>query len=1004
MSTLTNPAFCYDIFSLAGCPQGQNCRRRHDILQCSCGLVLLANDFASHRGSRRHAMLMIAKQSESSRSTGPPSNAFPAAAAERSGVSNAAPSPEELTICVVCGGDIPTVKMASHVKWHGRMRQKVLAAAQAMAAAAEEDKNEVTVSHKEGVDFGVLGDSSVYIDLTVLNVKRGHLSGVVLETISVRKEESKFSATLSGGRSRWVKRNQARTLAVKFEPNGSIEGEYDDVLELIFLETATKERFLITRTLHAVVGSPEDHEQIKPKAAYARRKQGAPQNQSTGPIIRSLRPPTWGPVKWTSRLGEFKPPPALIQAAFPQHARVNTKAILGNVRDFLPSSFTINTYGEHFQTMLYIEDEQMRQDLEMYSMTDVELKANHPRYDLQVKGLAEGRPSVVVGDFILVRLTETPDGPQYEGRVHQVHENHVSLRFDDRFSTYKGTKFDVNFTLNRLPHRRMHQALTNNFKESRIFFPRGEHLIRKWRVLKKEKETITVFNRLIAQDPEQLDAVAAIVHQPRGSPPHIVFGPPGTGKTVTIVEAILQLLHRNPDAHILACAPSNSAADLIARKLLILGPTQLFRLNSLTRKYLDLSPDLRKFSAINDNLTFMLPLVEDLRKFRVVVSTCISGGVAAQLGVKRGHFHYIFVDEAGQATEPEVVLPIKSLADKQTNVILAGDNKQLGPIVHSWIARSLGLRISYLARLMQREIYSLDPEMPEGGSGVTIVKLVNNFRSHPAILEFSNNQFYNGELKPCGDPVLIRSLENLEELPKKKFPLIFHGIMGKDDREGSSPSFFNVSEASLVKKYVMSLVGDRKARIRPEEIGIITPYHAQRCKIMDLLYRDPKLRSITVGSVEEFQGQERRVIIMSTVRSNTNYVESDIRRTLGFVANPQRFNVAVTRAQALLIVIGNPEILALDPLWRAFMNYIHTRGGWRGKEITWNADEDVIPSAAAYDLEMKRRAEGEAEEMMARLKSLIAQQNDDGGSDLDFDVSDGDFDLGPDGMVRWDAD
>lgn len=102
----------------------------------------------------------------------------------------------------------------------------------------------------------------------------------------------------------------------------------------------------------------------------------------------------------------------------------------------------------------------------------------------------------------------------------------------------------------------------------------------------------------------------------------------------------------------------------------------------------------------------------------------------------------------------------------------------------------------------------------------------------------------------------------------------------------------------------------------PEEIGIITPYHAQRCKIMDLLYRDPKLRGITVGSVEEFQGQvrnqhqnenpsltddfqERRVIIMSTVRSNTNYVESDIRRTLGFVANPQRFNGNISPQHAM---------------------------------------------------------------------------------------------------------
>lgn len=194
---------------------------------------------------------------------------------------------------------------------------------------------------------------------------------------------------------------------------------------------------------------------------------------------------------------------------------------------------------------------------------------------------------------------------------------------------------------------------------------------------------------------------------------------------MTIVEAIHQLLLRNPETRILACAPSNSAADLIARNLISLGTTQLFRLNSLSRKYQDLPKDLVKFSAVNDNLTFMLPVVGDLRKYRVIVSTCLSGGVPAHLGLKRGHFSHIFCDEAGQATEPEVMLPIKSIADKFTNIVLAGDNKQLGPIVHSWIARSLGLKVSYLARIMQRELYSLDPQTALGGNGITCVSVVH---------------------------------------------------------------------------------------------------------------------------------------------------------------------------------------------------------------------------------------------------------------------------------------
>ncbi|KAJ7074967.1 P-loop containing nucleoside triphosphate hydrolase protein [Mycena belliarum] len=999
MTTILNPRYCYDSVG-TGCRRGQNCPLRHDIQKCSCGLVLPSANFDAHIAGKRHReLLAVLKQSElpskgqTNRSRQPPPLPRTAVAGSNAIADANDVGSADVTNCVRCGGIIPTTSMQFHIKGHIQMRKKLFSDVEAMAAEAEQDKNGVTVSHREGLDFGVVGtDDSVYIDVTI--VKKESKPSIVLETISLRKNESNFSVALAG-KSRWVKLNQARTLSVQFHP--AFDGKYDDVLELIFLDTATRTRFLITRKLGAVVGSEADYEQLKPKSAYARRK-FAP-FQFDGPIISSLRPPTWGPVKWTSKLLEFKSPAKLIQAAFGEHSRANTKSVLQAVRSFLPSSFTVNTYGQHFQVMLYIEDEQMRQDLEMYAMTDVELRPNHPRYDLQVKGLEEGRPSVVVGDFILVRHTGVPDGPWYEGRVHQVHQNHVSLRFDDRFSTYKGTKFDVKFTLNRLPHRRMHQALTNSWKESRILFPRAEHILRNLRVTALQRNTSPV-NRLIAEDPEQFETVVAILNQPAGSPPFVVFGPPGTGKTVTIVEAIRQLLLCDPEARILACAPSNSAADLIARNLQSLGTTELFRLNSLTRKYTDIGKDLVKFSAVNDNLTFVLPAVEDLRKYRVVVSTCLSGGVPAQLGVKRGHFTHIFVDEAGQATEPEVMLPIKSNANKSTNVVLAGDNKQLGPIVHSWLANSLGLKVSYLSRIMQREIYSLDPEAMFGGSGITIVKLVNNFRSHPAILDFSNNQFYDGELKPCANPALIRSLENSDELPTKKFPLIFHGIVGKDDREGSSPSFFNIAEATIVKKYVASLVSNRKLRVRPEEIGVITPYHAQRCKIMDLLYRDPKLKGITVGSVEEFQGQERRVIVMSTVRSNTNYVESDIRRTLGFVANPQRFNVAITRAQALLIVIGNPNILALDPLWRAFMNYIHIRGGWRGQQITWDPEEPSTLGQNVYDLEMKKR-EGEAEETMMRLRSLIIQKNE--GSEYDFELSDSE-DAGPDGAVRWDAD
>jgi len=300
---------------------------------------------------------------------------------------------------------------------------------------------------------------------------------------------------------------------------------------------------------------------------------------------------------------------------------------------------------------------------------------------------------------------------------------------------------------------------------------------------------------------------------------------PGTGKTVTVVEAIRQLLDRDPKVSILACAPSNSAADLIAQKLQVLGPSQLFRLNAASREYKTLPEALREFSLVNGNLVFSVPSLERLERFRIIVATCVSAGILHGVGVRRGHYSHIFLDEAGQCMEPEAMIPVKTMADRWTNIVLAGDNKQLGPSIRSQVVRALGLNQSYLTRLMAREVYDL-----RTGTGSTyvplniyrtqvlsenpirIVKLVKNFRSHPAILKFSDNHFYDGELQPCGDPVLTHSLLR-SDLVQKDFPVIFYGIIGKDQQEESSPSFFNIDEVTRVKKYCLELMDDRRLRL-----------------------------------------------------------------------------------------------------------------------------------------------------------------------------------------------
>ena len=99
--------------------------------------------------------------------------------------------------------------------------------------------------------------------------------------------------------------------------------------------------------------------------------------------------------------------------------------------------------------------------------------------------------------------------------------------------------------------------------------------------------------------------------------------------------------------------------------------------------------------------------MDRLKNFKVIVSTCVSAAVFSGIGMARGHFTHIFVDEAGQATEPETFVSIKMLADSKTNIILSGDPKQLGPVIRSGISKELGLEISYLERLMERDVYNI---------------------------------------------------------------------------------------------------------------------------------------------------------------------------------------------------------------------------------------------------------------------------------------------------------
>ena len=446
------------------------------------------------------------------------------------------------------------------------------------------------------------------------------------------------------------------------------------------------------------------------------------------------------------------------------------------------------------------------------------------------------------GDIILVQ----PHGETkwYEGFVHVVHQCEVGLCFGRSFRIATTLeRFSVRFRLNRYPIRRQHQAMDTVFEENRILFPDRRHFDGNNRPSIYKVQRV-VYNQDIASNGAQLQAIASILELPAASPPFCVFGPyvfstqlvlklshspsrPGTGKTVTIVEAIRQLLRQNPLTRILACAPSNSAADIIAEKLAtVMSPDELFRFYAPSRPKEATSSKLENYSY-RVGKTHTVPPMSRMTRFRVIVSTCVSASVFHGIGMQRGHFGYIFVDEAGQATEPEVMISVKTMADNSTRVVLSGDHKQLGPIIRSNVARALGLEISYLERLMGRDGYD---ETRDHGIRFgdyrslvckfltlfcsSVVKLVKNFRSHETILRFPNENFYRGDLQAFASRQVIDSFINKVILPNPRFPILFHGIVGKDDRDASSPSFFNILEVTQVKDYVMKLK-ERPYRISP---------------------------------------------------------------------------------------------------------------------------------------------------------------------------------------------
>jgi len=434
----------------------------------------------------------------------------------------------------------------------------------------------------------------------------------------------------------------------------------------------------------------------------------------------------------------------------------------------------------------------------------------------------------------------------------------------------------------------------------------------------------------------------------------LVHGPPGTGKTTTVVELIRRAVRRGQ--RVLACGPSNMAVDNLFARLLAHGE-RVVRLGHPAR----VMPELREHTldmlvARHDDVRVARKLVKDaLALFRRagrftrarpepgakrdmrseakllladarrleaqavehildtadILCATTTGLNDDLLGDRR--FDLVVIDEACQSTEPGCWIAIA----RGDRVVLAGDHRQLPPTVLSQDAARQGYGVSLFERLAD----SLGPEV--------LRRLDVQYRMHTAIMEFSSLEFYEAELVAAAsvESHLLRELPGVSGDAPADAALEFIDTAGagyEEEVEPDGQSRMNRREADLAAAKVRALLA---AGVAASDIGVITPYAAQARLLAEKL----PIEGLEIDTVDGFQGREKEAIVISLVRSNES-------GEIGFLSDLRRTNVAMTRARRKLIMIGDSATLSADPFYARLIAHFETHGAYH---TVWEEDGAV---------------------------------------------------------------
>ena len=555
------------------------------------------------------------------------------------------------------------------------------------------------------------------------------------------------------------------------------------------------------------------------------------------------------------------------------------------------------------------------------------------------------------------------DPPTLHGVVTSVRRNKLQLTTTKEELpdwVLDGGRLGIDLTFDEVSYREMDQAL------GEVIGARGNRLAELRDVLlgaRQARFRAPHVDDLFYPSPLNDSQLAAVRHVITAQDVGIIHGPPGTGKTTTLVQAILETIRR--ERRVLVCAPSNTAVDLLTEKLaergvnvirmgnpsrvsdLLLSHTldarvmahpsysKMRAIRQTADQYRDKANELARQNVRNlgfearqqrqqfrDESRQLFLQAGDLERYiteqvleSVQIITCTLVG-ASNRNIRHLSFDTVFIDEAAQALEPGCWIPIA----KGQRVILAGDHHQLPPTVKSEQAAREGLRETLFEKCIQRQPGT--------------ARMLNlQYRMHQQIMAFSSERFYGGQLQAHAS-VRDASLEAYDLCFAPDLPVEFLDTAGFGFLEVTIPesrSTANPEEADLLLQRLTQLLKLCDPAVHqkdPLTIGVIAPYRAQINCLKDAIEINEQLnglvqqRLLSVGTVDSFQGQERDIIAISLTRSNHT---GDI----GFLSDIRRMNVGMTRARRKLLLVGDSSTLSVHPFFKELLAFVERIGGYR---------------------------------------------------------------------------